>query len=200
MLAFRDVVRRYAAARALDGVSFQLPQGALVALVGANGAGKSTLLRLAAGLEAPDKGLVTIADAPASRSRARLAWLGQEPGLYDELTVRENLAFAARFFGRAHEVGAAAAALGIAHRLDARTRGLSRGERQRAALARALLGGEIMLLDEPTAALDADAATACIELLRELRGQRTILAATHDAELVKRADRVLRLDAGRLFT
>ncbi|HVM44821.1 MAG TPA: ABC transporter ATP-binding protein [Candidatus Thermoplasmatota archaeon] len=206
MLRFEEVSRRYGSTLALDGVSFALELGSFAAVVGENGAGKSTLLRLAATLERPSAGRVALADGPrdaregdaderASR-RARIGWLGQEPGLYDELTVRENLLFAARLFGREREVEAVAARLGA--KLDERARRLSRGEKQRAALARALLCGDVLLLDEPTSALDAEGAQACGELLGALRGERTMLVATHDPELVKRADRVLRLHGGRL--
>ncbi|HUR69530.1 MAG TPA: ABC transporter ATP-binding protein [Candidatus Thermoplasmatota archaeon] len=192
VLEFREVTRSYGATRALDAASFALEPGTLTVVAGDNGAGKTTLLRLAALLERPTSGAVH------GVTRERLAWLGQEPGLYDELTVRENLAFYARFFGRDAEVVAAATTFSIAPKLDVRARHLSRGEKQRAALARALLGGALMVLDEPTSALDADAGAACVAMLSGLRGARTMLVATHDAELVKRADRVLRLDQGRL--
>lgn len=192
MLAFRDVSRRYGATLALEGVSFTLEPSGLTALVGPNGAGKSTLLRLAARLEQPSTGVVTGVD------RRDLAWLGQEPGLYGSLTVRENMVFAARFFGHTGRVDDAAAAFGIAHRLGAQARTLSRGEAQRAALARASLCGPVMILDEPTNALDADAAEACAHTLRELAEKKTLLVATHDAELQKGADRVLTLRGGRL--
>ena len=191
MLRFEDVTRRYGRSLALDRVSFALEPSTLTALVGENGAGKTTLLRIAATLERPSSGTV----APEER-RARVAWLGQEPGLYEDLTVRENLLFAGRFFGREREVDDAARA--FAAKLDERVRHLSRGERQRAALARAFVCGDILLLDEPTTALDAEGAARCIEALVAARGERTMLVATHDAELVKRADRVLRRHGGRL--
>lgn len=192
MLTFRDVTRRHGATCALDRVSFSLAPGSLTVVTGANGAGKTTLLRLAAQLDAPTSGVVTGSD------RRDLAWLGQEPGLYDDLTVRENLDFYARFFRRAQDLDLAAHGFGIAHKLDERARHLSRGEKQRAALARATLGGGLMLLDEPTAALDAEGAEQCARRLAELAGERTLLVATHDAELVKRAHHVLRLEGGRL--
>jgi ABC-type multidrug transport system ATPase subunit len=195
VLRFDAVSRRYGDALALDRVTFALQPATMTALVGANGAGKSTLLRIAATLERPSEGTVT---PEPERRRARLGWLGQDPGLYDDLTVRENLAFAARFFGRSDDVERVAQSVGVV-KLDDRARKLSRGERQRAALARALLGGELLLLDEPTSALDADAARACIDVLDAQRDTRALLVATHDAELVKRADRVLRLDHGRLL-
>lgn len=202
MLVLEEVTRRYGATRALDRVSLSLEKGALTALVGENGAGKSTLLRLAATLETPTQGRVRVAGVDVredgAAARRHVAYLGQEPGLYDEMTVRENLAFVASFYGRADEVTAAAGAFAVQHKLDERARRLSRGERQRAALARALLAGDLLLLDEPTTALDAEGSASAIETLLALRGRRTLLVATHDAELVKRADRVVRLRAGRL--
>ena len=191
VLRFEDVTRRYGRTVALDRVSFELAPGKLTVLVGENGAGKSTLLRIAATLERPSAGRVT----PHER-RAQVGWLGQEPGLYDELTVRENLLFAARFFGRANEVPLMAHTFGA--KLDERARHLSRGEKQRAALARAFVCGKVLLLDEPTTGLDTEGASACLDALVAQRGARTMLAATHDPELVKRADVVLRLHGGRL--
>ncbi|MEA3199539.1 MAG: heme exporter protein [Thermoplasmata archaeon] len=195
VLAFESVSRRFGRRLALDGVSFRLDAGQLVALVGPNGAGKTTLLRLAATLDAPTSGRVT---PDGIEARRRIGWLGGEPALYDDLTVRENLAFVASFFGHGAEVADAAARFGIAHRLDTRAGALSRGERQRAALARATLAGDLLLLDEPTTALDAEGADAALRALVELRGRRTMLVATHDAALVAKADRVLRLQEGRL--
>lgn len=191
MLRFEEVTRRYGRALALDRVSFAIEPGTLNVLVGGNGAGKTTLLRIAATLERPTSGAVT----PGER-RPRVAWLGQEPGLYEELSVRENLRFAARLFGREGEVEAAARAFDA--KLDERVRRLSRGERQRAALARAFVCGDLMLLDEPTTALDAEGSATCLRALDARRGKATMLVATHDPELVKRADRVLRLQEGRL--
>lgn len=202
VLRFEAVTRRFGATRALDEVAFELQRGTLTVLTGPNGAGKSTLLRLAATLDAPSAGRVLVDGSDAAqegpRARGRIAWLGQDPGLYDDLTVRENLAFVARFHGSSREVERAARAFGIAPRLDDRARRLSRGQRQRAALARALVGGPLMLLDEPTASLDDEGASAAVDALLAARGERTLLVASHDARLVTRADRVLRLDAGRL--
>lgn len=192
MLRFEDVTRRYGRALALDRVSFTLEPGTFTAVVGENGAGKTTLLRIAATLERPTSGAVT----PGER-RSRIGWLGQEPGLYEDLTVRENLLFAARLFGREGEVEDVAAAFDA--RLNERVRHLSRGERQRAALARAFACGDILLLDEPTTALDAEGVSEVANVLGARKGASTMLVATHDAELIKRADRVLRLQGGRLL-
>jgi len=191
VLAFEGVTRRFRARKALDDVSFRLAPGSFTALTGANGAGKTTLLRLAAALDSPTAGRVALG--------ASVGWLGPEPGLYDDLTARENLAFVAGFFGRSEDdITAAAAHFGIEAALDARARALSRGEKQRVALARASLAGDLMLLDEPTTGLDAEGAELAARALLALRGPRTILAATHDPALVAKADRVLRLEGGRL--
>lgn len=203
VLAFEDVTRRFGATRALHGVTFRLEPGTLTVIAGPNGAGKTTLLRLAATLDAPTAGRVLVDGHDASRegaaARARVGWLGQEAGLYGELTARENLAFVARFHGRgARDVEDAARAFGIHDRLDEPARRLSRGLRQRAALARATLAGPLLLLDEPTTALDADAARDAIERLVSLRGERTLLVASHDPALAARADATLRLEGGRL--
>lgn len=202
MLVFEGVSRRFGAARALDAVSFALEPGSLTALQGENGAGKSTLLRLAATLEAPSSGRVLVGGEDAAAdpvaARSRIGWLGQSDGLYDELSVAENLALVARLHGRAAQLDSAARAFGIDRKLSERARRLSRGERQRAALARATLGGPLLLLDEPTTALDAEGADLAVEALLSLRGERTILVATHDAALAKRCDRALRLSRGRL--
>lgn len=202
MLALRGVTRRFGRARALDDVTLALDAGTLTVLTGENGAGKTTLLRVAATLDAPDAGEVRIDGLDpreeGAAARSRLSWLGQEPGLYDELSVRENLALVAAFHGKKGEVEKAAARFGVRERLDEPARRLSRGQRQRAALARALLGGPLMLLDEPTTALDERSAREAVDVLLAQRGARTLLVATHDPALVERADRVVRLRAGRL--
>lgn len=202
VLVFRGVSRRYGRARALDDVSFELPKGSLVALLGANGAGKSTLLRIAATLDRPTSGELRVGGADpreeGAAARAHVAYLGQEPGLYGDLSVRENLAFVARFHGRESFIEHAADACGVARKLDERARSLSRGERQRAALARALCGGTLLLLDEPTTALDAVGRSAILDVLASVRGTRTMLVATHDEHLLGVADRALVLERGRL--
>lgn len=199
VLAFERVTRIFrdagATRVALAEVSFALEPGSLVALTGENGSGKSTLLRLAATLDEPTLGRVTIDGQEGARARQDVGYLGQDAGLYQALTARENLDFAARFHGRGGDVAPIAARLGVDLARPARL--LSRGERQRVAVARAFLGGDVLLLDEPTTALDAEARSRLLGLLDE-RGARTALVATHDADLVAKADRVLTLREGRL--
>lgn len=202
MLAFRDVSRRYDRTLALAGVSFELAEGSFTVLLGANGSGKSTLLRLGATLDQPTSGEVAVGGADARtrgvEARRHVAYLGQEPGLYGELTVRENLTFVADFYGKTFALEHAARAVGIETRLEERARTLSRGQRQRAALARALLAGDLLLLDEPTTGLDATGTTQLLDALATLKGTRTTLVATHEPLLISVADRVLVLDKGSL--
>lgn len=200
MLAFDGVTRVFrdggTRRAALDGVTFRLEPGTLTALVGDNGAGKSTLLRIAATLDAPTSGRASVAGVEGAEARRRIGYLGQDAGLHDALTLREDLRFFASFWGREAEVAPLASRLAL--RLDVPARLLSRGERQRGVLARALLAGEMVLLDEPTTALDADGRARLMALLDEARGARTVLVATHDDALVAKSDRVLRLKEGRL--
>ena len=190
---YRDAGRRHAA---LEDVTFRLARGSLVGLAGENGAGKSTLLRIAATLDEPTTGRAMVDGKTGADARRRVGWLGQDAGLYGALTVRENLAFVARFHGRENDIKMISDSLGV--RLEEPARMLSRGERQRAAVARAFLGGDLVLLDEPTTALDAEGRDRLVRLLEASRGARTVLVATHDDALLAKCDRVLRLQGGRL--
>lgn len=200
-------------ARALAGVSFSVPAGKTVALVGANGAGKSTLLRILATLLLPTRGAVSIAGYDAVRDpaavRRRLGFhSGADIGFYPRLSGRENLLFFAalnnlqrqRAQERIRELGEC---LSLGEALDRQVRTLSTGTVQRLSLARALLHEpRILLLDEPTRSLDPMAAALFRRFLREeivRRAGATLLFASHTlAEVEQLADRVVILDEGRL--
>ncbi|MEP6473899.1 MAG: ABC transporter ATP-binding protein [Gemmatimonadota bacterium] len=147
-------------------LSLQLAPGHCLLVLGANGTGKSTLLKLLAGLIRPHQGTVQVAgrllraDDPASR--AALGLVAHQTMLYDDLTLLENLEFAARLYGQPGGTGLAMAALeaaGLADRARDRPRDLSRGMQQRAAIARALLHQPtVILLDEAFTGLDASSA------------------------------------------
>jgi Cu-processing system ATP-binding protein len=201
------VVKDYGPVRALDGVDLTLAAGELVLLRGANGAGKSTLLRVLGALTRPTRGAVRLQgrDPFASRgapARACVGFLGQQAGLYGELSVTENLRFAARLRGADDaEIGPVAERLALTSVLDRRARALSQGFRRRVGLARALLGGPaVLLLDEPWNGLDAASAERLSRLLSEQRDRGTaVLVSSHAAatELPK-FDRELALARGRL--
>jgi heme ABC exporter ATP-binding subunit CcmA len=206
-LALHEVDKRYGRQLALRRLSIELAAGSSTLIAGPNGAGKSTLLRVLAGLTRPTRGEVRVlGEDPfgrrAARNRTALGYLGPEPGLYDDLTVDENLRLAARLRGL--QAGAAQALLaelelqGVARR---RLRELSLGYRRRAGLARALLGApELILLDEPWNGLDAAASRQlCLSLQRRHAAGATLLIAAHAVrDYLELFSAVLTLEAGRV--
>ncbi len=198
---------RFGARLALEAVDARVPRGCIAALCGPNGAGKSTLIRIVCGLLRPsaDRGAVLgeALDARPPRRRARIGYMAQHTVLYDELTVAENLAFRAGAMGlpEARARGRSAiAAHDLASVAGARVGSLSGGWRQRVAFAVAQLAEpELLLLDEPTAGLDADARAALWRALRELaRLGTTVLVSTHDAAEAACCDHLFVLAQGRV--
>jgi ABC-2 type transport system ATP-binding protein len=193
--------RRFGDRLAVDDVSFTLEAGEIFALLGPNGAGKTTTLRMLAGLIAPSAGSVEIDGQPmgpqsAPQLRARIGFLTEAPGLWDRLTVRQNLLVYARIYGLPSPDRAVDESM---ERFEIRDRGndraaqLSKGLKQRVALARSLLHDpRIAMLDEPTSGLDPASAREVRDLVLGLRAQgRTILLCTHNLDEVDRvADRV----------
>lgn len=174
----------------LDGFDLELAAGSFTALVGPSGCGKSTLLRLVAGLRAPDGG--TVDGVPA-----RKAMVFQDPALLPWLDVRANVALPGRY-GPIGDVDAALSRVGLAAHARALPATLSGGQRMRVSLARALVARpELVLLDEPFAALDGVTRRAVQAAFLELRAEErwTVLLVTHELEDAFRlADRVLALD------
>jgi len=188
--------------RVLGEVDLVLRPGERVAVVGPSGAGKSTLLALLLRFHDPDAGRILVdgsdlALADPASWRTRLAWVPQRP-LLEPGTVGD----AVRLGDPAasdEEVRAALAGAAVHVSPAARTETLSAGERRRVALARAFLrAAPLLLLDEPTAHLDGEAAEAVVDVLASLPRERTLLVATHDARVLRAADRVLELRAGSL--
>ncbi len=190
MIEVRDLVYEYPSKRALDGISLRVPAQTIVALVGPNGAGKTTLLRCLAALEPPYTGSVTI-DGLDTRTfprqiHARLGYLPDFYGLYDELTVRRCLTYAAWSHGIAAEatgaaVESAAAGVGLSDRLESKAGELSRGLRQRLAIGQAIVHEpKVLLLDEPAAGLDPQARRDLSALLITLRDRgMTLVVSSH---------------------
>jgi heme exporter protein A len=186
-----DLARLFAGSPALAGVSLRVEAGRTVGLLGPNGAGKTTLLRVLATAIRPSYGRAAVdgydLGRDASIVRGRVAYLSHATGLYDDLTGRENLAFAARMLGTPDavtRVERAIADVGLAERAGDRARDYSAGMRKRLALGRILLGNaSLVLLDEPYAALDADGMTLMDQLLAAWREVGvTVLVASHTTE------------------
>ncbi|MEU6317175.1 thiol reductant ABC exporter subunit CydD [Streptomyces sp. NPDC047009] len=216
-VVFDDVTVRFPgrSSDAVSGVSLTVAPGETVALVGPSGAGKSTLLNVLLGFVAPTKGRVRVggvdlASADLEQWRSGIAWVPQRPHLYagtiaenvrlarpdaDDAAVREALADA----GALEFVDALPA--GAATVLGEDGWGLSAGQRQRLALARAFLADRpVLLLDEPTASLDGATEADIVEAVRRLAVGRTVLLVVHRPALLEVADRVVRLDAAESVT
>jgi heme ABC exporter ATP-binding subunit CcmA len=207
-VVLRAVGKIYAGRRALHDVSARFEPGRVAAVLGPNGAGKTTMLGILSTLVSPSSGSVLWGAEPLVRGsalRARIGYVGHDPGLYGDLTAHENL----KFFCALHGADASAARVDqLLARVglpdlpsDKPVRTFSRGMLQRVALARALAHDPALLLfDEPSAALDpAGAAWLQTELAAERTAGRTVLLVTHDLEATAAiADQVLILRRGRV--
>ena len=208
MLSALRLTRRFDARVAVEDVSFEVEPGEVFALLGPNGAGKTTTLRMLAGPIAPTSGAVHVDGEPmtratAARLRGRIGFLTEAPGLWDRLSVRQNLRVYARLHGLPDPERAVDEALetfGLRDRGADAAAQLSKGLKQRVALARTLMHRpSTVLLDEPTSGLDPEAARDVRELIQRLRRERrAVLLSTHNLDEVERvADRVAVL-RGRL--
>jgi lipoprotein-releasing system ATP-binding protein len=199
----------------LRGVSLSIERSEFIALRGASGAGKSTLLHLLGGLDAPNAGDIWFAGENLARmsGSARARWRNQKVGfifqayhLLPELDALENVCLPARMSrrpGRETETHAREllARVGLGKRMEHKAFELSGGEQQRVAIARALINSpELVLADEPTGNLDSHTGDEIMELLLALRTERqtTLVIATHDIDIAKRAPRVFELVDGHL--
>lgn len=170
-----------------EGLSLAARPGTLTVIVGPNGSGKTSLLRMIAGLLKPEAGRIAMArsgERPEDEEPgALLHYLGHQDALKNQMTARENLAFAARWHGARGDPGAALGRLGLAGQADLPVGYFSAGQRRRAAFARCwMIGRPLWLLDEPTAALDAAGRTLVVELISaHVAAGGTVIAATHEA-------------------
>jgi lipoprotein-releasing system ATP-binding protein len=200
----------------LKGVSLEVSTGELVAVVGASGAGKTTLLYLLGGLAQPSFGevwlggdpLFQMGDEALSRLRnRRLGFVFQYHHLLPDLDAAANVALPLRVGGLAtgparQRAIALLQGMGLSHRIDHKPGELSGGEQQRVAVARALVcSPQVLLADEPTGNLDKVNSLAVFELLREAahQGGQAVVMVTHNLDLAKKADRVVRMEDGRIL-
>lgn len=196
--------------RALDSVSLTVDAGEFVAIVGPSGSGKSSLLAVAGALTAVDRGDVLVhgtdvgALRPGGAARFRLSTIGfvfQSGNLIPALTAADQLRLVARLAGRRIDPMPLLASVGMGHRAGHRPGQLSGGERQRVGIARALVNTpSLLLVDEPTAALDRQRSHDVVQLLadRAHRSNVAVLMVTHDHDVLGHCDRVLEMVDGRL--
>jgi putative ABC transport system ATP-binding protein len=198
---------------ALDGISIGLEAGSFTAIMGPSGSGKSTFLNVAAGLDRPTEGTVTLGDTDLAglserrltiMRRERIGFVFQAFNLLPSLTVAQNIALPLRLDGprtRRATVREVAAKVGMENRLARRPPQLSGGQQQRVAIARALVTRpQVVFADEPTGALDTRTGREVLALLRQVvdDDRHTVVMVTHDPVAAAYADRVILLADGRL--
>lgn len=203
LLSVRDLKKGYGSTRAVDGMSFEVRDGETVGLLGRNGAGKSTTINCIVGLIEPESGSVSIGGATGRQHRQEhLGYASQETGVYNMLTVKENLEFLARIRGVDHAEESARDMLerfDLGSLGDRRAYALSGGQQRRLHLALAMVHNPLLLIvDEPTASLDVHARYEVLAVLQERRreGLATLLTThlMHEAEEL--CDRLVVIDHG----
>ena len=193
----RGLAKRFGEKRAVAGVDLEIASGEVFGLLVPNGAGKTTTLRMLAGMLSPDEGTASVDGLDVVRSarqvRERVGLLTEQPGLYDRLTASENLAFYARVYGVPRgdanaRIRRLLELLGIWPVRDERAGTLSKGTRQKLAIARALVHDpRVIFLDEPTSGLDPEAARTVRDSIAELASSgRTLVLCTHNLFEVER--------------
>jgi putative ABC transport system ATP-binding protein len=211
-IRIEKVVRRYGDTEALRALECEIAPGSWVSLVGPSGSGKSTLLHLLGAMDSPSEGRIVVGGtdlaaldgaASARFRRERVGFVFQQHHMVPYLSALENVMLAQWFHSLADEAEAAAALarVGLAPRAGHLPSQLSGGERQRACIARALVNEPgLLLLDEPTGALDWANALSALELLARLHAESgfTVVCATHNPAVARWGERILTLRDGRL--
>lgn len=215
MLTLTNIFKSFGNLEVLKDISLTIEKGEIVAIVGPSGAGKTTLLQIAGSLESPDKGsvvfdgteLIGMKDKKLSDFRNRnMGFVFQFHQLLPEFTAQENVALPALIAGISkkkamEKAGSILTQLGLGHRLDHKPSAMSGGERQRTAIARALINDpEIIFADEPTGSLDSANREEIQNIFADLRNRmgQTIVMVTHDTSLAAIADRVIKMADGRI--
>ena len=219
ILQTQDLKKYYGAGdtqvKALDGVNLAVEQGEFVAIVGTSGSGKSTLLHMLGGLDRPTSGTVTVdgqelfslgEEALTIFRRRKIGFVFQAYNLVPVLSVRENIVLPIQLDGRAVDepfVREVVATLGLEKKLQSLPSQLSGGQQQRVAIARALAAKPaILLADEPTGNLDSKTSQDVLGLMK-VTGQKfgqTMVMITHNEEIAQMADRIVRIEDGRIVT
>ena len=212
LIEFNNVSKSYGKRQVLTDINLHIAAGEKIALVGESGAGKTTLLNLLLGFESATEGRVLLNGQTVNRECAAkaIAWVGQNAYIFHG-TIKDNIALADPDASEQRIINAAQAAgvtefsaqlpEGLLTQIGERGYGLSGGQVQRIALARAFLkNADIVLLDEPTANLDAANKTLLLDVIDRLFTDKTLIIASHDPEVIQRMDRRIELQQGRLVS
>lgn len=201
--------------KALDGIDLEIERGRFTAVIGTSGSGKSTFLNMIGGLDIPSEGSVRIGSTELSKlnseqsavfRRKQIGFIFQNYNLVPVLSVWENIIFPISLDGRRPDmdfVMQVVNMLGLSQKLDSLPNHLSGGQQQRVAIARALAGKpSIILADEPTGNLDSKTSDDVIHLLKMTGKEfnQTIVMITHNPEIAQMADRIIRIEDGRIVT
>ncbi|MCI9262782.1 ABC transporter ATP-binding protein [uncultured Adlercreutzia sp.] len=206
-LTVDHLTKSFGGRKAVDDVSFALPEGAFLSVFGPNGAGKTTLLRMLATLSRPTEGTIEVRGISLKeepdRARESIGLISHNPMLYPDLTAEENLLLYAKLYGVENpqkRVIELLDAVGLKHRRLDRVRTFSRGMTQRTSIARALINDpSLVLLDEPYSGLDPHAIEIFDELIESVRENRTFVMVSHDLDKgLALASHVLVLAKGRV--
>ncbi|HNE28668.1 MAG: gliding motility-associated ABC transporter ATP-binding subunit GldA [Saprospiraceae bacterium] len=202
-----NLVKRYDAQRAVDGISFEAHRGEVLGFLGPNGAGKTTTMKIITGYLPPSDGTVEVCGfdvaAKSMETRARIGYLPEHNPLYRDMYVREYLQFAAGIHGLKNirqQVEAMIARTGLESHAGKHIGELSKGYRQRVGLAQAMLHDpEVLILDEPTSGLDPNQIVEIRQLIKDLGKEKTVILSTHIlGEVEAVCDRAIIINKGKL--
>ena len=215
ILSAKELTKTYggggAAVHALSGVSLDIYEGELLAILGSSGSGKSTLLNMLGGMDQPDGGSITVGDKELRTMKDReltkyrrddVGFVFQSFNLIAELTARENVAMTASASKGKDHVKRMLELVGLGKKLDSYPMQMSGGEQQRVSIARALAKDpRLLLCDEPTGALDYETGKQILIALESLVREhgKTVVIVTHTQEIGRMADRVIRMRSGKII-
>ena len=219
LLELKDITRRYPAGESeitvLKNVSLKINAGEMVAIIGASGSGKSTLMNIIGCLDKPSSGEYYVAeqntaildnDSLAELRREHFGFIFQRYHLLNHLTAEQNVEIPAVYAGASKATRRERAAellqrLGLGERVNYRPSQLSGGQQQRVSIARALMnGGQVILADEPTGALDSQSGTDVMQILKNLCNQgHTVIIVTHDPKIAQQAERIIEIKDGEII-
>lgn len=212
MIKIQNLKKVYKDCVALDTVSMHIRKGEFVAIIGASGSGKTTMLNIIGGLDTDymgscvvrNKEMSSLSDVECCTLRSRyISYVYQFFNLISFLTVKENMCLASQIKGKKvdeKELNQVLKLLGLEHKKDRFANELSGGQQQRVAIARAILAHtDIILADEPTGNLDGENAKNVMDILKALNKEgKTIVLVTHDLKIANYADRIIRLEQGKI--
>ena len=212
MIKIQNLKKTYKDCVALDTVSMHIRKGEFVAIIGASGSGKTTLLNIIGGLDTNymgscvvrNKEMSSLSDVECCTLRSRyISYVYQFFNLISFLTVKENMCLISQIKGKKvdeKELDQVLKLLGLEHKKDSFANELSGGQQQRVAIGRAILAhADIILTDEPTGNLDGENAENVMDILKALNGKgKTIVLVTHDMKIANYADRIIRLEQGKI--